>query len=193
MRAGATRAERDRAEHRRCEDSRPVFACVHLSTVATGVDHYASGPMFHNLLVAIDGSPHASAALDEAIDIARSGNARLTVVTTVPDPSTFLLGGAAYSGGIDFEELARETEREYHKLLETAVEQVPHDLSVTKVLAHGRPAERILEQVEHRHHDLIVMGSRGRGQVRSLILGSVSHEVLNASPAAVLIVHARVR
>jgi nucleotide-binding universal stress UspA family protein len=148
--------------------------------------------MFHNLLVATDGSPHASAALDEAIDIARQGNARLTVIATVPDPSTWLLGGAAYSGGIDFEAIARETEREYDELLESAVEQVPQDLSVTKVLAHGRPAERILEQVEQGHHDLIVMGSRGRGQVRSLILGSVSHEVLNASPAAVLIVHAPV-
>jgi nucleotide-binding universal stress UspA family protein len=148
--------------------------------------------MFHNVLVAIDGSPHASAALDEALDIARQGNARLTVITTVPDPSTWLLGGAAYSGGIDFEAIARETEREYRELLENAVEQVPQDLSVTKVLAHGRPGERILEQVEQGNHDLIVMGSRGRGQVRSLLLGSVSHEVLNASPAAVLIVHARV-
>jgi nucleotide-binding universal stress UspA family protein len=148
--------------------------------------------MFHNLLVAIDGSPHASAALDEAIDIARLSRARLTVIATVPDPSTWLLGGAAYGGGIDFEAIERETEREYGGLLESAVERVPQDVSVTKVLARGRPAEKILEQVEQGHHDLIVMGSRGRGQVRSLILGSVSHEVLNASPSAVLIVHAPV-
>jgi nucleotide-binding universal stress UspA family protein len=81
--------------------------------------------MFHNLLVAIDGSPHASTALTEAIDIARQGNATLTVITTVPDPATWLLGGAAYSGGIDFEAIARETEREYRDLLESAIEQVP--------------------------------------------------------------------
>jgi len=146
--------------------------------------------MFHNLLVALDGSAHSSAALGEAIDIATQGNATLTLMSTVPDPSTWLLGGAAYSGGIDFEAIVRETEREYDELLERAVDEVPQDVSVTKLLTHGRPAERILEQVERGRHDLIVMGSRGRGQVRALLLGSVSHAVLNASPAAVLIVHA---
>jgi nucleotide-binding universal stress UspA family protein len=61
---------------------------------------------------------------------------------------------------------------------------------VTKVISRGRPAEKIIEQVRSGNHDLIVMGSRGRGEVRSALLGSVSHQVLNASPAAVLIVHA---
>jgi nucleotide-binding universal stress UspA family protein len=111
-------------------------------------------------------------------------------MTVVPDPSTWLLGGAAYTGGIDFEALGRETEREYLELLEQAVASVPQDLPVTKILAHGRAAERILEQVEKGQHDLVVMGSRGRGDVRSLLLGSVSHQVLTSSRAGVLILHA---
>jgi nucleotide-binding universal stress UspA family protein len=146
--------------------------------------------MFRNILVAIDGSAHAERALAEALDLAELSNARLTVITCVPDPSSWLLGGAAYTGGIDYDRLANETEREYNELLERAIERVPQDLPVTKVLAHGRPAERILEQIEQGRHDLVVMGSRGRGDMRSLLLGSVSHQVLNASRAAVLILHA---
>ena len=92
--------------------------------------------------------------------------------------------------GIDFQALAQETEREYRKLLDSAVDALPQNLSVTKILAHGRPGGRILEQLQTGKHDLAVMGSRGRGEVSSLLLGSVSHQVLNASPAAVLIVHA---
>jgi nucleotide-binding universal stress UspA family protein len=145
--------------------------------------------MFRNILVAIDGSNHAARALDEARDMAQRNNARLTVMTSVPDPTTWLVSGAGYAG-FDFEALEQETEREYQKLVEDAVDRLPEDISVTKLIAHGRAGQRILEQVHAGGHDLIVLGSRGRGEVKSMLLGSVSHQVLNASPAAVLIVHA---
>jgi nucleotide-binding universal stress UspA family protein len=145
--------------------------------------------MFRSVLVAIDGSTHAERALVEAVDLAERCNATLTVMTSVPDTSSWLIS-MSYGEGIDFQALAQETEREYRKLLDSAVDALPQNLSVTKILAHGRPGGRILEQLHTGKHDLVVMGSRGRGEVSSLLLGSVSHQVLNASPAAVLIVHA---
>lgn len=146
--------------------------------------------MFHRILVAIDGSSHAARALTEAVDLAQRNHAMLTVMTVVPDVSAWLLSGGGYTGAVDFEAVARESEHEHQQLLDSVVDALPGDLSVTKLLAHGRPAERILERLGGDRHDLVVMGSRGRGDVRSLLLGSVSHQVLNASPSAVLIVHA---
>jgi nucleotide-binding universal stress UspA family protein len=146
--------------------------------------------MFRSILVAIDGSPHGAHALSQAADLARVAGASLTVMSSVPDPSAWVLGGGAYGGGFDVAAVLEAAEEEYATLLADAVAELPEDLPVTSLLTHGRPAERILEQLATGHHDLVVMGSRGRGQVRSLLLGSVSHEVLNASPAAVLIVHA---
>ena len=146
--------------------------------------------MFHNILVAIDGSPHAARAVAEAVDLAESGNATLTLITSMPEPSRWLTGGSAYAATVDLETLGKELEREYQELLDAAVDAVPESIPVTKILARGRPGERILERIRAGGHDLVVMGSRGRGDVRSLLLGSVSHEVLNASPAAILVVHA---
>lgn len=147
--------------------------------------------MFRNILAAIDGSPHGARALEEAADLAQRNDARLTVMTSMPDPSGWMLSGGAYGGQIDFAALHEEVEREYHDLLDDAVGRVPPEIPVTKILTQGSPAARILEQLESGGHDLVVMGSRGRGATRSLLLGSVSHRVLNASPAAVLIVHAQ--
>jgi nucleotide-binding universal stress UspA family protein len=148
------------------------------------------GQVFRNILVAIDGSTHAARALAEAIELAQRNNARLTIMTSVPDRSTWRLGAGAYGGAINYAKLTADFERKYQQLLDKAVSQVPQDVPVTKLRTHGRPGDRILERVNGGNHDLVVMGSRGRGPVRSLVLGSVSRQVLNASPTAVLIIHA---
>ncbi len=145
--------------------------------------------MFRNILVAIDGSSHAVQALADATDLAQSANAKLTVMTVVPDPSSWLVSGAGFAG-FDYEALEQQTESEYRQLIDGSVASLPEGMPATTVIAHGRPAQRILEQIDKGGHDLVVMGSRGRGEVRSVLLGSVSHQVLNASRTAVLIVHA---
>src|SRR5258706_16121672 len=51
--------------------------------------------MFRNIIVSIDGSPHADRALSEAIDIARAGNGRLTIFTAVQQLPTVAYWGPA--------------------------------------------------------------------------------------------------
>jgi len=144
--------------------------------------------MFHRFLVAFDGSPHAQRALAEAIDLAQTNNGRLTVMTLVPEPSAWTLGGG-FDVPINLSQLNEQIRREYQTMLDTAVATVPDDLPVSTVLKPGAAGPAIVDEAGEGDHDLIVMGSRGRGELRSLLLGSVSHHVLQASPVPVLIVH----
>jgi nucleotide-binding universal stress UspA family protein len=143
--------------------------------------------VFRNILVAVDGSPHADHALSEAIDIARGSRARLTIITGVAEPRTgmtmALAAGAAAGLG---PALLREADR----VVRAAADRVPDDISVTTILTEDPIRSAIMARIREGHHDLVVMGSRGRGTVRSAVLGSVSHHVLHHSPVPVLIVHA---
>ena len=60
---------------------------------------------------------------------------------------------------------------------------------MTTVLADEPIRIALIRQLEVGGHDLVVIGSRGRGAVRAALLGSVSHHVLHHSPVPVLIIH----
>jgi nucleotide-binding universal stress UspA family protein len=142
--------------------------------------------VFHNILVAIDGSPDADLALTHAIDLAESEHTRLTLLTAVPE-----LPAPAYLAMADTAAVMEQTRAEAEAILRRARDRVPENLPVTTVLTSLPVRIALIRQIENGHHDLVVMGSRGRGAVRSALLGSVSHYALNHSPAPVLVVHAQ--
>jgi nucleotide-binding universal stress UspA family protein len=143
--------------------------------------------MFQNVLIAVDGSRDADQALTQAVDLAEGQHARLTILSAVVAPPAAAYLGA---GGPAAASIAREAEGETEALLRAAAAQVPAHLPVTTILSREPVRLALLHQIEAGHHDLVVMGSRGRGALRSALLGSVSHYVLNHSPVPVLVVHA---
>ena len=147
--------------------------------------------MFHRILVALDGSEHAERARGGAADLADHAQAQLTLMTVVTDPYTRVVGGGGggYVPPVTLDELTREAEAQYRAMLDAAVAALPEGLNTDTVLVHGAPVTAILQQIDAGDHDLVVLGSRGRGEVKSLLLGSVSHDVLQASPVPVLAVH----
>jgi nucleotide-binding universal stress UspA family protein len=149
--------------------------------------------MFTKILVASDGSSHARAALGQAADIARAEQASLTVLTSY---STVLawpgVGFGALSQDI-FDELMASARAEAQKLVDEAVATLPEGMTVTTRLIDGPAAEAILTEAREGGYDLIAVGSRGRGDIGSMFLGSVSHRVLHSCHLPVLVVTARAR
>jgi nucleotide-binding universal stress UspA family protein len=144
--------------------------------------------MFRAVLVAVDGSADADEALRQAIDLAQSEHTRLTLIAGVAKlPPTAYLSQWGVAPAAAFEADSRSWAE---GVLTRARERVPHDLPVTTILTEKPIREALIEEIKRGQHDLIAMGSRGRGAIRSALLGSVSHYVLNHSPIPVLIVHA---
>ena len=138
--------------------------------------------MYRNILVAIDGSPSAVAALDEAIQLARRDGARLVLIS-VAAPLRWRLSAPPYAPYPSEDEL----ERAARAVANRAEALVAADVPVCTVVRSGPAAAAIVARAEEGGHDLVVVGSRGRGFLRALVLGSVSREVAARSPVPVLV------
>jgi nucleotide-binding universal stress UspA family protein len=143
--------------------------------------------LFHNILVSIDGSRHSDEALRQAIDIALADRSRLTLLTAVRHCPAW-----AYSpvSAAAVQQLATDFEREAQRAMCAAVERVPQSIPVTKIVTHKPIRTALMKRIRSGHHDLLVMGSRGRGALKASLFGSVSHYILSHSPIPVLIAHA---
>ena len=139
--------------------------------------------MFRNILVAIDASQTAMTALEEAIDVARSEGGRLTLVGVAAPPRLVFATGPIYVPYPTQDELVRGV----RDLLERAEALVPPDIPVSTVVRTGSPAAEIVKRAREGEHDLVVVGSHGRGLVGSALFGSVSRKVAARSPVPVLV------
>ena len=141
--------------------------------------------VYRNILVAVDGSPDADAALAHAAELARDQRARLTLVTAVPQvPATALLAsGAAPPRSEVIKPLRRAAARRRRR-------RCREDVSVTTLLVEGPPPARPDRALESGAFDLIVMGSHGHGRLHTSLLGCVSQKVMQASPIPVLLIRA---
>jgi nucleotide-binding universal stress UspA family protein len=138
--------------------------------------------MYRNIVIAYDGTDGAKAALARAVEIAGGEGAALTVVEAVPEKLPALVPGAPRSAD---PQAAAKTRRE----LRQAVDALDPDLQASPWAVGGPPAKAIHVVAEDIGADLIVTGSRGRGAIKSAVLGSVSTEILQGAPCDVLVVH----
>lgn len=138
--------------------------------------------MFKHILLAVDGSSHAEHAAEVAAEMARCNKSHLTVLVAY-DALPRYLGEPNLQAAIS----ARMNEAE--DILQKALSIIGDVGTPTQTdILEGPPAEAILKVAETRQVDLIVMGSRGLGQLTGLLLGSQSQKVVSHAKCPVLIV-----
>jgi nucleotide-binding universal stress UspA family protein len=150
-----------------------------------GPIEYAEARNFKKPLLAYDGSAGADRALDLAIELVSNSHGRLTILTAVAQTPFLAYAGAAPEA---VNELRRAQIKDAERALCRGVDRVPQGVSVTKILSR-KPIEDALRQFASAgDHDLMILGSRGRGPIRSALLGGVGRDMLRLSPLPVLIV-----
>ena len=173
--------------------------------------------MFTSIVVAFDGSPHATRALQSAAKLAARDNAALGIIYVVepshmaiPDdvkrmtevehiikPAPKLLPNfenAPAEVVTSLTQAAAEIQRSAFQLADYIVKLAEEDArkagaeNIFTEIVVGNPTEEILSFARSRKADLIVTGRRGFGRLKNLLLGSTSNKVIQHAECSCLTV-----
>ncbi|WP_026688911.1 universal stress protein [Alteribacter aurantiacus] len=138
--------------------------------------------MFNKILLAVDGSEHADRATDKAIALARlSKNATVELLYVVDgnkSKSDVLKYGDSDTASFKRKEMLKAYEAKlYNK-----------SVAYETTILHGSAAQTIIEHANKGQYDCLVMGSRGRNEFQTFLLGGVSHKVMKHVKAPIMLV-----
>ena len=140
----------------------------------------ATGPV----VVGVDGSPESGAALDAAIREASCRSTQLHVVHVVDiTPAILHLAGGET---ISTRDIAAERHDHVWESIRGTLEG--SGVEVVRVDREGHAGSTIAEHASDVDAQLIVVGSRGLGRVKTLVLGSTAHAAINLADRSVLVV-----
>ncbi len=133
------------------------------------------------ILVPLDGSKNSLRGLDKAIYFAKVCGATITGVT--------VLGQLPVTGIHNVASWRKNWIKEAKKLLAKARKHAAqHGVDLKEKISFGNPGNEITNYARKNNFDLIVIGSRGRGAIKEIFLGSTSHYVTNKAKAPVIVV-----
>ena len=141
----------------------------------------------HKILVAIDFSRDSELAISAALDVAKAGDAKLTLLHvcepipySTPDVSLY----------VPSPEMMADLLADARGALEVRKARCSAaGVKVETALVTGSPAAEIVRYAAEHDFDLIVVGSHGRRGFRRLVLGSVAEAVVRTADRPVLTTH----
>ncbi|WP_028845847.1 universal stress protein [Thermodesulfatator atlanticus] len=137
---------------------------------------------YKHLLVPIDGSDIGFKAIEQAADLAKQYNAKMTILFVIPK-------GGEFVDLFNIKTVTKAFEEEAKKFFEKARKiTTEKNISPSFRIAEGKPYEKIIEVAKLLGCDLIIMGSHGRGSIEKFFIGSCTERVLKEAPCPVLVV-----
>jgi len=136
--------------------------------------------VFERIVIAVDGSPRSERTVPAAVDLAQKYGAEVTVVH-VREYERYEGDDVDLGPPIPADQLVEGIVSRFRDAGLNATGTV-------RRVSPGRTAEMIVDIAEESKAELIIMGTRGMSEIRSLLLGGVATKVVNRAPCPVLLV-----
>jgi nucleotide-binding universal stress UspA family protein len=137
--------------------------------------------MMRKILVAVDGSEASLHALKKAFEFSDAMGAEVTLSHVVPH--VFVPAEVPFDAGL----LAKESLKAGETLLNDMAAQVGRP-GMPRLCLTGSPAEAIADCADNGPFELVVVGSKGRGAVSRVLVGSTTDRLVHISRKPVLVV-----
>lgn len=139
------------------------------------------------IVAGVDDSEHGEASAHAAVRVARESDAMLHVVHVVHVPASLVTALAAAPAPV--EEFASAERTSVWNRIAPILDASGRTWK--RVDLEGYPPDTLVRYAAQLSADLLVVGSRGRGELASLFLGSTSHRVIHLAECDVLIARSR--
>jgi nucleotide-binding universal stress UspA family protein len=151
--------------------------------------------MYQHILLAVplqqweEYSPHALAARDTAVAIAKGSGAKLSVLSVYDYGKLTESGLEAEMAARYREDLMRRTDTMMETKMKGFLTDIQgHDLPTTPLLKVGEPRKMIITTVEMLQPDLLIIGAHNKRSVFDVMLGGTAAYVIRHAPCTVLMV-----
>jgi nucleotide-binding universal stress UspA family protein len=154
--------------------------------------------VFEKVLVPLDGSEHSQRALETSIQIAKKFRGKITLLhvysvtvppVVIPEPTTLTPAGVPVVTSAEVSKMIEAARDAGNKILTEAEQKVKlAGVKVETALREGNTVQEIVKLSKEGQFNLIVIGARGIGKIRELLMGSVSEGVIKHAPCPVLVV-----
>jgi nucleotide-binding universal stress UspA family protein len=184
-------------DRQRVQSKRTTIAPFDVGRIGRGVDRRGQNSresthgqpsrqeewMFDVIVWATDGSANADLALDYVKKLAEGGQSRVVAVHV----TEFIVGRGAGPVHLDENELQQKIRGQVNDLQQAGIDA---SLQAYPAVA-GNAAHIMADSAKEAGADLIVVGTRGQGPLKGLLLGSVTQRLLHLAPCPVLVVPAK--
>ncbi len=136
------------------------------------------------LMIATDGSKHSMKTIDQSVKLASKLGAEVTILYVIEGNPQI-----GYDLFAAYKKTEEELENAAKKVLnESSQPFIDKGISVKTRIEKGHPSEIICEIAEKESFDYVILGSRGLGGIKQMLLGSVSNAVANCIKTNIIII-----